>query len=96
MRSSADGALRKMMVDLGRSHSLSANACEVFVNRALAGTLRRKKLTKVRLDRAIFSRIGDALVVNGSIPLKNNVTKRHLRKQVHAVGWPTRFHSLTR
>ncbi len=56
------------------------------MNQALGDALRQRRLGPVRLETAIFTRVGAGLVVNGAIPLKATVTKGHLRKRPHAVG----------
>jgi len=40
----------------------------------------------VRLETAIFARVGPGLVVNGALPLKATVTKGHLQKRAHPVA----------
>ena len=86
MAPSSKGSPPSAVDELARSHAASVKVCETFVNRALADALRQKKLGPVRLDTAIFTRVGAGLVVNGAIPLKDTVTKGHLRQRPHTVG----------
>ena len=86
MASSPPGSPRSLVDALARSHAASVKACESFVNQALGDALRQKHLGPVRLETAIFTRVGAGLVVNGAVPLKATVTKGHLRNRPHAVG----------
>ena len=80
------GSSRNPAHELARGHAVSVTACETFVNRTLAEVLRQKKLSPIRLETAIFTRVGPGLVVNGAIRLNASVTKAHLRQRSHAVG----------
>jgi hypothetical protein len=86
MASSTDGPAKKALDDLATSHTTNAAAWEAYVNRELAAALRQRGLKTVRLDRAIFSRVGKAVIAHAAIGLDAKTTKRDLRKEPHAVG----------
>lgn len=79
-------SMSQLVGDLARKHATGVKAWETVANRILATALRRKKLKPVRLDTAIFTQIGEGLVVHGPIHLRDDVTKERLRKQPHTVG----------
>jgi hypothetical protein len=80
--STADPALSQLQT----GHDGAVKTCEQTVNRLLSGALRRRRLQPLRLDRAIFTRVADGLLVQAAIPLPREVAKRHLRKRAYPVG----------
>ena len=86
MATPAAGAPKDLLDTVARGHAGSVKACETFVNQALGTALRQKNLGPVRLETAIFARVGPGLVVNGALPLKATVTKGHLQKRAHPVA----------
>jgi hypothetical protein len=86
MATPAAASPKNLLDTVARGHAASVKACETFVNQALGKALRQNNLGLVRLETAIFTRVGPGLVVNAAIPLKGAVTKGHLLKRAHAVG----------
>lgn len=76
----------KTLADLSRGSADVIAACERVVESSIGQTLRDKKIRRLRLDRTICTRIGEDVVIHGSIPLGDRVTKLDLKRQATPVG----------
>lgn len=72
------------LVSAGKTNTKSV---EDFVNRELADVIKKRKLKRIEIKRAIFSHLEKGLVISGPVSLPEDLTRSDLRKKTHPVGF---------